>query len=326
MRGVPLAEPPVPAAPPQKRFSSVVAVVVIAVIVVTAVIAFSLLRAPVPSPQNVAPHIVANLANGTAVLEIPFWAWYSAPDLRLRGFATSMNVSYSSTHLGAATSIPFQWGNISGTSESVRFVLERATNLSSLGELVRPSSGNGFEYLPAGECDATCGKRGIVVGFSGPTPFQSVDFSRVRMNYTVYRIAEVRNSVEQRWLQVNYTFEALAKYLGVSLPAANVTLPGPSDLVPATSVQTITFPRTSSWALNFSARELQPTGTSFGNALPPLTFAAGSAGAFNATLGSSFRWDSTSDSWIGFGAGVGTTLSYQVFFDIRFGTLVVQYF
>ena len=320
-----MSEPAAPAPSPRNRALILFAVIVVVVVVVAAVVAFAYLGRPPPSPINVAPHVVATLDNGTLDLDLPFWAWYSAPDLPLRGYTTSMNISYTSYASGLATEIRFAWGNVTGTAQPVRFVLERPVNVSLAG-LIRPSAADAFAYLPAGECVAPCTHVGLVGGTSGPSASPSLEFARLQMNYTVYRMAETVNSVAHEWLQVNYTFESFGTYGGQPLPTANVSLPVTADLVPATPVSTFNGSRTSPWSLNYSARELQPANLSFGNVLPAVRFMAGASGGFNATLASTFRWDATSDSWVGFGADRGTTLSYQLFFDIRFGTLVTVFY
>ncbi len=316
---------PVPPPPsPRNRSPFVFAVIAVVVVVIAAVIAYAYLGTPPRSPVNVAPHIVETLGNGTLYVDVPLWAWYSAPDLPLRGFATSVNISYSSYASGAATGIAFTWENLTGSTEPILFVLERRVNVTSFG-FIRPMSANAFTYLPAGECEPPCTRVGYSTGTSGGASPPTLEFAKLQMNYTVYRMAETVNSVDRLWLQVNYTFDSSGVYGGVQLPTANVTLPAAADLVPATPALTFNGSRTSPWSLNYSAKELQPANLSFSNALPPLQFSAGSAGTLNATLTSSFRWDATSDSWVGFGAERGTTLTYQLFFDIRFGTLVVEY-
>lgn len=327
---IPPAEPvpsvlPPPAGQP-RRMPALMVVLAVAIIVVVALVGYALLRVlSTPPTTNVPPHVVAVLSEGFTFLDVPLMTFYTAPQVPLKGFHTNMSYSFASQSRGPSANFTFEWQNARGIIEPVRFVIE-STDTNSSFQPTASGFPDGFVYLPAGVCRAPCIREGWELGMSG-VGIQYLESELWLMNYTVARMSATTASVEQTWIQVNYSLVRLGGF-GDSLPRSNVTVPTSSDLVPVGGVETIGYSKGGEWYELASAGSSTPSNMSFRHTLPPVVFNLGTAGNLAVDLTSEFRWNAASGYWLGWGFGPENgsgTISRQYYLDARFGGLLVQF-
>ncbi len=271
-----------------------------------------------PPVVNIAPHVVARLGNGSTWLDVPLMTLYSAPKLNVKGFATSVNLTWTSYSGEPSANITFQWGNVTGSSLPVHFVLDKAPYVYFL-----QGPADGFTYLPAGLCVTSC------ISWSETTSTRNVGEQGVnavlwRMNYTLLKMAATVDSVNETWIQVNYSFRPLLEIIGEPLPFANVTAPTSADLVAVGMPVTLDYSKGSAWQYNASVHDFPMPPAAFHNSLPAIVIHAGNLN-LTAVLSSQFGWGPPDDNWIGLSGTDGANVTLQFYMDARFGALLVQY-
>lgn len=330
----PAAESPPssPSPPPARsRSGARVAAIVIALILVVALVAAYVVYVFAPeirtgNPKlNIPAHVTSYLSNGTTLLDVPLMTEYTAPALQNHGFATNMSLTMSSAYGGPSTTFTFLWGNVSGTNETVRFVLSPTVG-ESLAEAFEPGPPNGFLALPAGNCSQPGSSQSWGVGDENVG--ESAVFHELwRMEYNVSRMAATVDDVAQSWIQVNYSLEFVLAYAGDPLPAANVSLPSPSDLSSPVFVATYNLSKGQTIGTLVEARPLAAPLGPFRHLLQPMTIDAGAAGNLSVGLTSQFQWGPTDDIWLGWSLTAARdgplTASYSV--DLRFGSILVAF-
>ena len=276
------------------------------------------------TPQ-VPPHVVDVLSNGTAYLDVPVMALYTAPVLNLPGFASNMSFAARTSAQGPSTYLTFQWGGVRGTNESVRFVLEAGPNPTAGDDFVAGPT-DGLRLFPAGPCAGACVNTTLTMGESSAGQ-QSVYRDVLRMDYSVVRMAATVGSVAQSWLQVNDSLTPEAIRIGDPLPTVNTTAPLPADLLPDGERVTYHLSRDSTVSILASIYDFHLSAASFRHALPPVLFDGGTAGTFTASLTSEFAWNSAGGYWLGWSAGPGApgNVTPQYYVDQRFGSLLVEF-
>jgi hypothetical protein len=274
---------------------------------------------PPPDNGNTSPREVARLGGGAVLLNVPLMTMYTAPDLRVRGFGTSVDLHWSSALAGPSTNFTFQWSRVTGTSLPVRFVFDPGPP----HPFFTGGPANGFVYLPAGACSSPCLSQSedalsLAIGA------QDAYFAIWRMNYTVHEMQAMQNHVNETWLQVNYSFSPRVRGTE-GLPAANVTVPGPTDLRPVGNPVHVLYGSGLSWRYNVSIHDFVPPEVSFRRSLPPVVFNAGLVGNLTAVLSSSFAWGPAEDYHLGLSGTNGVSVTLQFYVDDRFGSLLVRY-
>ena len=153
---------------------------------------------------------------------------------------------------------------------------------------------------------------------------QEAYFAIWRLDYSVHEMQARRNQVNETWLQVNYSFSPRVEGTE-ALPAANATVPGPSDLLPVGGRVTLSYSAGLSWRYNVSIHDFVLPDSSFQHTLPSVVFNAGPEGNLTAVLSSSFTWGPAADYRLGLSGTSGVSVTLQFYLDDRFGALLVQY-
>jgi hypothetical protein len=301
-------------------------VLTVALLVVLAVVGYAIYEISIASRTvDVPPHVVAVLSNGSTLFEVPLMTMYTAPSLAIRGFTTNVSLHFESRAEGPSSNFTFRWQNVSGTSEDVRFVLDSVGRNSSF-QPIAAGPEDGFVYFPAGICSAPCDHTGWSTGMSG-NELEYLLSDLWVMNYTVSRMAATVSSVEQKWVQVNYSL-AWWGGLGNSLPTGNVTPPSAADLLALGGNTTIGYTRGSSSFTPSLAGSMIPSNMSFQHSLPPVRIREGAAGNLTAVLAVRSGWNSATQYWLGWGFGPangGGMITYRYYVDVRFGSILVQF-
>jgi hypothetical protein len=211
----------------------------------------------------------------------------------------------------------FQWSALRQPSLPVRFVLNSTTEDRNLGSLAPGSIADGFVFYPAGTCSGRCNSTGRGFG-AGGAEIHDVLHQIWRLDYIVRRFTDVFGSTPKSYLEVEFSI-ALLRGIGESLPAANVTLPGPSDLMEVPG-----FTNLSAYSkVTLSVRGAYSSPVTFRNNVTTLDFDAGPQGIVTAQLTSRFHWSSV-DNYV-----LSYTISKQAwvrtFSDLRFGSLLIEY-
>lgn len=317
-----------PDRPPRpSRHRAILGVLVVAAVVVIAAAAWYVLnKASTPGPLAEVPaHVTAYLSNGTAILDVPLMAFYTAPAAQSRGFATNASFTMFCAQGGPSANFTFRWGDADLGDLPVRFVLSHAFGDPST-YLIEPGPSNGFVVFPVGNCPAPT--------ISARTELGMVDVGEAsvmrevwRMNYSVLQMASTVDQAQNAWIQVNYTLLPMANDFLDSMPAANVSRPAASDLSLPVFINIYNLSRGQTLGTLTEARSASHGLAPFRHSLPPLTIDAGAAGNITAVLTSESEWGPAQDLWLGWSttaAGAGTlTATYSI--DLRFGSLVVAF-
>jgi hypothetical protein len=276
---------------------------------------------PVPPPDdgNTSPHEVARLSEGTAILDVPMMPMYGPPALKVRGFATSVELSWSASSMGPSTNFTFQWAQVGGTDLPVRFVFDAGPPHPYFTE----GPDDGFVYWPTGLCASPCAR--LSEDYLGwGIGEQSAYFAIWRMNYSVHEMEAMRNHVNETWLQVNYSFSPHVAGTE-TLPASETSGAGPTDLLPVGERVDLNYGRGVPWRYNVSIHQFAMPAAPFQHSLPSVVLDAGAKGHLTAVLTSSFIWGPAEDYRLGLSGTSGVNVTLQFFLDKRFGALVVQY-
>jgi len=318
----------------RRRWALVVSAVVLSAIVGSAVgMVYVLTRSAGPGTPRAAVPLtrgpalarqVAILGNGSMILDVPLMTMYSAPRLSVKGFATSVEVSFASFSAAPSSKFSFQWALQSKTDLPVRFVLEADSVGGALTPAFVAGPGNDFAVYPAGLCVFPC----IAIREVTSTELvgnQGLISAKWEMKYTVGLMVQSREFGGSRWLQVNYVLRPLALSFGVSLPYANVTSPVPSDLIAVGDPVHLMYGPGVSWQYNLSVRDFPQAPTPSRHSLPMVILHAGSVGDLVAVLSSTFAWNSAGDDRLGLSGTDGVDVTLQFYVDNRFGSLLVRY-
>ncbi|HYM40577.1 MAG TPA: hypothetical protein VEY12_10655 [Thermoplasmata archaeon] len=249
------------------------------------------------------PQVLSVLGRGQAYLDVAFMTVYTPS---IPG-ATDFNVTAMVTFANG-WQFPFAWGNVSGTSLPVRFVL-------SPSDVFRTGPSDGFVY---GEAVSGTTRIGVV-GPHPPGAFVSLWF----MTYSVRQLTAWQGFTQATWLEVDYALAPVSLDFGEPLPVANVSAPVASDLIPAGITDDLNLSVQPGYVLPldhdiYNASSPWPT---FHHALPAVTFRAGSVGNFTASLTSSFQW-AKGDNYrveMTFSGALHGYLTW--YWDARFGSL-----
>ncbi len=304
---------------------TILAVLLIVVIVLAAVLSYTFIVGLKSPLAQVPAHVTARLANGTTLLDVPLMTLYTAPAYQNHGFSTNVSLSMSSRFGGPSTSLSLRWGNVTGTAEPVRFALAPTIG-ESLGTAFVQGPENGFLALPAGNCTQPgCVQRW---GIEDPNPGdQSAYHEHWLMNYSVVRMAATVDGVSESWIQVNYSLEALAGFVGDPLPAANVTLPSAADLSPAVLINSYNMTKGQTTAALVEVHSMALPYAPFRHTLPLVAIDAGVVGNLTASLTSEFDWGPTETLWLGWSITAAhdgpLTATYSI--DLRFGSPMVVF-
>src|SRR5216110_1380447 len=117
----------------------------------------------------------------------------------------------------------------------------------------------------------------------GGAGFTEVAYNKWNVTYTVYRVTDTWGADRTKSLLVDFSVVATGQF-GDSLPAANVTAPGPADLA-------------------LIATEFLHNGT-------PIALDAGPEGTLMVQLVSHYRWSPVDDYIVSFSASSNTMIQY----------------
>ncbi len=253
------------------------------------------------------PQVVASGGTGHVYLDAALMTFYepSIPG------ATDYNVSVT-VLFAAGEHFPFAWGNVSGTSLPVRFVLAPSAAF-------RVGPADGFEYGEGGTGPESLGTDRV-------TP-PGAYVSTWSLTYSVRELSAWDGFTQTTWLQVDYALSVVSLDFGGYLPIANVTVPGASDLAPTGVVDNLNLSAEPGylWTIDRNLTDFAIPASPFHHTLPAVTFEAGSAGTFSAALTSSFTWGK-GDEYRVTASGSGTTHGALTWYwDERFGALYSMY-
>ena len=314
-----------PPAPGSRRGWWLGALAVAAVLVVAAIAGYVLYASPPATPlADVPPHVLELLAAGSTWLDVPLMTFYTPPAPQNKGFDANLSWSVSSATAGPNSTFALGWTNVTGPTDPVRFVLVPSRGASG-ATAFREGGPNTFLAMLAGNCSEPGARQGWGIGLGG-TGISMVYVERWLMNYTVSRVEATVASVEERWIQVNYSLVGWGAY-GDSLPAANTSLPGGANLLPVGSVTEENVSKGSTVSRLIDVKATLVTAGPFRNTLPPIALDAGTAGNLSVSLSSEFRWGPADGYWLGWTltAQKDTTLRVQYSADTRLGSLFVQF-
>ncbi len=253
------------------------------------------------------PTLVASSGPGQARVDVVLMTLYTPS---LPG-STGFNVS-ATVVLGDGWHFPFTWGNVSGTTLPVQFVVASSSDLTANGT-------SGFVF--------TNGLLGATSwGTDRPAP-PSALVNLWTLDYSVQELSAWRGFRQVSWLEVDYRVTPTYLVLGDPLPVANVSAPGPSDLLSTGVMDSLNLSVAPGfvWSLNRDLANFAAPPSAFHHTLPAVTFDAGSAGMFTASLSSSFRWGKGDDYRVSI-SGSGTLHgSLTWYWDQRFGSLYAAY-
>jgi hypothetical protein len=236
-------------------------------------------------------------------LDVAFMTVYTPSLPGATEFNTSVIVLFST-----GWHIPFGWGNVSGSALPVRFVLAPSDTFAA-----GPS--NGFVYSGFGPGPTSIAE----IGPHPPSAFTSL----WSMNYSVRTMTAWEGFSQATWLEVDYALTPVSLDFGEPLPVANVSAPTASDLLPTGIVDDMNLSVQPGfvWPVAHDIHNATALPPTFHHTLPPVTFDAGSAGAFNASLTSSFQW-AKGDNFrvaMSFSGNLHGYLTW--YWDDRFGSL-----
>jgi len=263
--------------------------------------------------------LVEVLSRGQTIFDVPVMTLCTAP--RIPGETVESNVRWEvrSTNAGPSTTYLYDWRTLSGSSLPVRFVFN-TTSLIQSGLFDRGSTEGTVLFHPAGPCGAGCRYAGWAQEMGG-AGFTEVAYNKWNVTYTVYRVTDTWGADRTKSLLVDFSVVATGQF-GDSLPAANVTAPGPADLA-----LIATESLRSGESISIAARVAQENSpaplTEFLHNGTPIALDAGPEGTLMVQLVSHYRWSPVDDYIVSFSASSNTTIQY--FFDLRFGSITVRY-
>ena len=290
---------------------AIVIAVVLAMVFAGSTAVFLSSRLPAYSRMSVV------VGHGRATLDVPLMTLYTAPKMPNAQVESWVNWSVASTRTGPSTMYVFQWNAVRQPSLPVSFVLNSTTEDRNLGTLAPGSIADGFMFYPAGTCRGSCDSTGRGFGAAG-AGIHDVLHQIWRMDYTVRRITDVFGSMPKSYLEVEFSI-ALLQGIGESLPAANVTLPGPGDVREAPG-----FTNLSAYSkVILSARGAYSSPVTFRNNVTTLDFDAGPQGIVTAQLTSRFQWSSVDNYVLTY--MISKKAWVRTLVDLRFGSLLIEY-
>jgi hypothetical protein len=218
------------------------------------------------------PEVLSAGGHGQVFLDVAFMTLYTPS---IPG-ATDFNVTVIVTFANG-WNVPFAWGNVSGSALPVRFLLAPTNGFA-------PGPPNGFVFA-----EGSAGPSSL--GAIGPHP-PGACVIRLSMNYSVRELSAWEGFSQVTWLEVGYSLTPVSLDFGLPLPVANVSAPTASDFVPAGMVDSLNLSVAPGylWPVSRDIHNATNQFPMFHHTLPPVTFDAGSAGNFTASLTSSFAW------------------------------------
>ncbi len=249
------------------------------------------------------PAVVASSGPGQALVDVALMTLYPPS---LPG-STDFNVS-ASVVLGDGWHFPFAWENVSGTALPVRFVVAPSSVLAANGT-------SGFVFT-----DGVVGTTSWGTDRAAPA---TALVSRWTLDYSVQELSAWQGFRQVSWLEVDYRVTPTYLFIGAALPVANVSAPGPSDLLPTgvTDSLNLSVAPGYQWSIARDLATFAAPPSAFHHTLPAITFDAGSVGTITASLSSSFRWGKGDDYRVSV-SGSGTMQGYLTWYwDARFGSL-----
>jgi hypothetical protein len=317
--------PPQPASSSRRRTWLAVLAIVALLVLASATVYVAYVAPSRSSPINIPAHVTDYLSNGSILLDVPLMTIYTAPALQNQGLETNVSLSMSSAYGGPSTTFTFLWGDIRGTNESVRFVLTPTVG-SSQSTAFDNGPVNGFLAFPGGN-RISPGESQRWGSEDATAGMQAVVHELWRMNYGVTRNAATVIGVPQSWIEVNYSLLSLLGFGGDPLPAANVSLPRASDLLPVGGIMNYNLSEGDVVGELAEVHNFGLPASPFRHTLPAITLDAGAAGLLTVTLSSEFRWGPAESNWLGWTLTPAHTGSLRVRYsvDTRFGSLTVQF-
>jgi hypothetical protein len=289
-------------------------VILVAVAIVISAIAIPLsLRLEPSGPPLVRD--IQPLGAGEMTLDVPLMTLYTAPAIANETVESEVGWSRSSTRDTGSTMYRFDWEAVSA-SLPVLFGLAAGTSNAGRGSFEPGNVANAFVYYPMGPCRDDCTLTGESTRIS-PAGVQMVYYQQWKLNYTVSRVTDIRGLTRTSFLHVEFS---LVRWQGIgdSIPVANVTAPGPSN------VSSLGFYHLSpgSW-MSLSTSGMTPPLPEFRHNGTTASFDAGAEGTIRAQLVSRFEWSSADDYTLTFSSTAETWTEWL--FDLRFGSLLIRY-
>jgi hypothetical protein len=263
--------------------------------------------------------LVEVVGRGHTIFDVPVMTLYTAP--RIPGESVDSNVRWEvrSTNPGHSTTYVYDWRTMSGSFLPVRFFFNTTSPVQA-GLFDRGPTEGTVLFYPAGPCGAGCHETGWAQEIGG-AGFQEVAYNKWNVAYTVYRITDTWGAHRTRSLLVDFSVVAIGQF-GDSLPAANVTAPGPADLALIATEHMSSGGKTSIAARGAQEKSQTPI-TEFEYNVTEIALDAGPEGILMVQLVSHYRWSPVDDYIISFSASSNTTIQY--FFDLRFGSILIRY-
>ncbi len=295
------AKPPSPGRPKWSRWRKIFAVIGALILVFAGVYGVYAYLNGLPAA------VVASSGPGRALLDVALMTLYTPSVPGSSNFNVTATVTF-----GNGWRFPFEWGNVSGTILPVRFVLTASNAFTVNGT-------TGFVFTD-----------GVVGSSTWGADRQEPPSALVcqwTMNYSVRELSVWQGFSQVSWLEVDYALTPTYLAFGAALPVANVSAPGPSDLLPTGISDSLNLSVAPGflWSMDRDLANFAMPASAFHHTLPAVTFDAGGAGPFTASLSSSFRWAKGDDYRVTI-SGSGTTHGYLTWYwDLRFGALYAGY-
>lgn len=248
------------------------------------------------------PEVVSSGGTGQMYLDAALMTFYTPT---VPG-ATNFNVSVTAD-FASGWQFPFTWANISGTALPVRFLLAPSTAFEA-------NSTTGFIFTD-GVTTATW------IGVERPEPPGAL-VSLWSMEYSVRQMSVWEGFSKVSWMEVDYSLTPVSLDIGAPLPVANVSVPSAAQILATGLTDSLNQSVAPGylWSLSRDLANFPPPPV-FHHALPAVTFDAGSAGSFTASLTSSFRWGKGDDYKVVLSGSGSMHGSLTWYWDARFGSL-----
>jgi len=239
------------------------------------------------------------LANGQLTIEVPIMTQFVLPAI-VGQTSTWTNVSLSDME-----PFTFHWSSVASDGSPVHIVLR---------EIPNPY---GFEA--AGD-DAFVYRELFVSSMGASVPESANVWTYTwQMDYVARRMAAHNGFFERTWVEI--LVRPPDSLIGGSylLPHANVSVPGPDDLVLTGIVDSLTA--TGPWTYERKLPDFALPKSPFRHRVAPITFGIGAAGTVSASLESTFLWGPRGDytATMSGSGNVGITITW--YWDARFGSL-----
>ncbi|HYV08528.1 MAG TPA: hypothetical protein VEL81_02995 [Thermoplasmata archaeon] len=250
--------------------------------------------------ESLPPRDLGLLAAGRVFFDVPLLTRYTLPEM-------GPNASVETT-VGISGTEPlyFRWIGTASDGSPLRFVIRPDPNSTSLG------------FDPVEEDSFVFHINGRTTG-SSPNPAEgSVWALTWVMDYSARRIARYDGFFERTWIEIGFVPRSLIECI-CSMPYANVTYPGDSDLMPTGIVDQLTS--AGPWSYERVLSDFVLPAQSFDHETGPISIDVGPAGTVSAIVASAFHWGPAGEYRVTAAGDGPVRYTITWYWDARFGGL-----